>query len=197
MGGSVDPSGGAQNTMDFWAYDTLGNAVDFGDLVAAKRFAMSANSPTRGMISGGTFTNPTVGDNIIQFITIASTGNAQTFGDISADNTHSGGNGACSNSTRALFGGGGPSYRTTVSTVQMASLGNSLDFGDLTLARSYPGSTASAIRAVWGGGYTGSSNYVNTIDFMNIATGGTSADFGDRTVAGSYVSACSSGHGGL
>ena len=197
MGGSVDPSGGAQNTMDFWTYESLGNAVDFGDLVAAKRFAMSSNSPTRGMISGGTFTNPTVGDNIIQFITIASTGNAQTFGDISASNTHSGGNGACSNSTRALFGGGGPSYQTTVSTVQMASLGNSLDFGDLTLARSYPGSTASAIRAVWGGGYTGSNNYVNTIDFMNIATGGTSADFGDRTVAGSYVSACSNGHGGL
>ena len=197
MGGSTDPSGGAQNNMDYWAYDSLGNAVDFGDLVAAKRFAMSANSPTRGMISGGTFTNPTVGDNIIQFITIASTGNAQTFGDISANNTHSGGNGACSNSTRALFGGGGPSYQTTVSTVQMASLGNSFDFGDLTLARSYPGSTASAIRAVWGGGYTGSSNYVNTIDFMNIATGGTSADFGDRTVAGSYVSACSNGHGGL
>ena len=197
MGGSVDPSGGAQNTMDYWTYESLGNAVDFGDLVAAKRFSMSANSPTRGMISGGSFTNPTIGDNIIQFITIASTGNAQTFGDIGSDNKGFGGNGACSNATRALFGGGGPSYQTTVSTVQMASLGDSLDFGDLTLARSYPGSTASAIRAVWGGGYTGSSNYVNTIDFMNIATGGTSADFGDRTVAGSYVSACSNGHGGL
>ena len=198
MGGSVDPSGGAQNTMDFWTYESLGNAVDFGDLVAAKRFSMSANSPTRGMISGGSFTNPTIGDNIIQFITIASTGNAQTFGDIGSDNKGFGGNGACSNATRALFGGGGPSYQTTVSTVQMATLGDSFAFGDLSVARNYTGSTASATRGVWGGGYQPSSpSYVNTIDYMSIATGGTAVDFGDRTVAGSYLSACSNGHGGL
>ncbi len=199
MGGSVDPSGGAQNNMDFWTYESTGNAIDFGDLVAAKRFAMSANSPTRGMISGGSFTNPTIGDNIIQFITIASTGNAETFGDIGADNKGFGGNGVCSNSTRALFGGGGPGYQTTVSTVQMATLGDSQDFGDLSLARNYTGSTASATRAVWGGGYhtSPSATYVNTIDYMSIATSGTAVDFGDRTVAGSYVSACSNGHGGL
>ena len=198
MGGSVDPSGGAQNTMDYWTYESTGNAQDFGDLVAAKRFAMSANSPTRGMIAGGGFTNPTIGDNIIQFITIASTGNAQTFGDMSSDNKFAGGNGACSNATRALFGGGGPSYQTTVSTVQMATLGDSFDFGDLSVARNYTGSTASATRGVWGGGYQPSSpSYVNTIDYMSIATGGTAVDFGDRTVAGSYLSGCSNGHGGL
>ena len=196
MGGSVDPSGGAQNNMDFWTYESTGNAIDFGDLVAAKRFAMSANSPTRGMIYGGGFTNPTIGDNIIQFITIASTGNAQTFGDIGSDNKAFGGNGVCCNATRALFGGGGPSYKTTVATVQMATLGDSFDFGDLSVARNYSGSTASATRAVWGGGYTGSA-YLNTIDYMSIATGGNAVDFGDRTVAGSYVSACSNGHGGL
>ena len=198
MGGSVDPSGGAQNTMDFWTYESTGNALDFGDLVAAKRFSMSANSPTRGMIAGGGFTNPTIGDNIIQFITIASTGNAQTFGDMSSTNKAFGGNGACSNATRALFGGGGPSYQTTVSTIQMATLGNSIDFGDLTVARVYSGSTASPTRAVWGGGYyTSPATYTNTIDYMSIATGGGAVDFGDRTVAGSYLSACSNGHGGL
>ena len=199
MGGSTDPSGGAQNNMDYWAYDTLGNAVDFGDLVAAKRFSHSANSPTRGMISGGGFTNPTIGDNIIQFITIATTGNAQTFGDIGTDNKAAGGNGACSNATRALFGGGGPNLTSTVSTVQMASLGDSQDFGDLSVRRFYSGSTASATRAVWGGGYSNSpsSTYLNTIDYMSITTGGNAVDFGDRTVAGSYLSACSNGHGGL
>ena len=198
MGGSVDPSGGAQNNMDYWQIDTLGNAIDFGDLVAAKRFAMSANSPTRGMIYGGGFTNPTIGDNIIQFITIASTGNAQTFGDIGSDNKAFGGNGVCCNATRALFGGGGPNYKTTVSTVQMATTGTSYDFGDLTVGRAYPGSTASATRAVWGGGYyTSPASYINVIDYMSIATGGNAVDFGDRSVAGSYVSGCSNGHGGL
>lgn len=198
MGGSVDPSGGAQNTMDFWTYDSLGNAVDFGDLVAAKRFSMSANSPTRGMISGGGFTNPTIGDNIIQFITIASTGNAQTFGDIGTDNKAFGGNGVCSNAIRGLFCGGGPSYKTTVATVLMATTGDSYDFGDLTVGRHEPGSTASATRAVVAGGYQPSSpNYINTIDYMSIATGGTAVDFGDRTVQSNYLSGCSNGHGGL
>ena len=197
MGGSVDPSGGAQNTMDFWTYESLGNAVDFGDLVAAKRFAMSANSPTRGMISGGSFTNPTIGDNIIQFIQIATTGNAQTFGDIGSDNKGFGGNGACSNATRALFCSGGPGYVSTVATVLMATTGDSYEFGDLSVARQYSGSTASATRAIVAGGYQSSSpNYTNIIDYMSIATGGTAVDFGDRTVGGNYLSACSNGHGG-
>ena len=175
----------------------MGNAVDFGDLVAAKRFAMSANSPTRGMISGGGFTNPTIGENIIQFITNATTGNAQTFGDIGTDNVFSGGNGACSNATRALFCGGGPGYKTTVGTVMMATTGNSYDFGDLTVGRHESGSTASATRAVVAGGYQPSSpSYTNIIDYMSIATGGTAVDFGDRTVQANYLSGCSNGHGG-
>ena len=198
MGGSVSPSGGAQNTMDFWTYETLGNAVDFGDLVAGKRFSYSANSPTRGVLSGGDFTNPSVGDEINQFITIASTGNAQTFGDLSSVLQYGGGNGACSNSVKGMFGGGGKkgtNYRTDVETIIIATTGESSKFGDLTLGRDYSGSTANATRGVWGGGY--SPSYVNTIDYLNIATGGTAVDFGDRTVAGSYVSACSNGHGGL
>ena len=199
MGGSVDPSGGAQNTMDFWTYDSLGNAVDFGDLVASKRFAYSANSPTRGILSGGDFTNPSLVDAINQFITIATTGNAQTFGDLSSIVQYGGGNGACSNSVKGMFGGGGAKPGTTkvtdVEAIIMSTLGESSKFGDLTVGRNYSGSTASATRGIWGGGY--SPSYVNTIDYLNIATGGTAVDFGDRTVAGSYISACSNGHGGL
>jgi len=198
MGGAAVPTG-AQNNIEYWAYETLSNSIDFGDLVVAKRFAMSANSPTRGLIAGGNFSNPTIGENIIQFVTISTLGDAQTFGDMSIDNKQAGGNGVCSNATRALFGGGGPGYLSNVGTIQMATLGNAYDFGDLSLARDYTGSTASATRAVWGGGYynSPSATYVNTIDYMSIATGGTATDFGDRTVGGSYLSACSNGHGGL
>ena len=196
MGGAATPTG-SQNNIEFWTFSELSNSIDFGDLVTASRFAMSANSPTRGMISGGT-NGPSAVD-IIQFVTMSTTGNAQTFGDVGTNNIHSGGNGACSNTTRGLFGGGNPSYVSTVSTILMASLGDSFDFGDLSVARSYTGSTASATRAVWGGGYytSPSAVHTNTIDYMNIATGGTAVDFGDRTVAGSYLSACSNGHGGL
>ena len=196
MGGAANPSG-SQNNIEFWTFETLSDSIDFGDLVTASRFAHSANSPTRGLISGGT-NGPSAVD-IIQFVTISTLGNAQTFGDVGVSNNRDGGNGACSNATRGLFAGGNPGYVSTVATVQMATLGNSFEFGDLSVARGYMGSTASSTRAVFGGGYytSPSTAYVNTIDYMNISTGGTAVDFGDRTVAGSYLSGCSNGHGGL
>ena len=197
MGGAAQPTG-SQNNIEYWTFETLSNSIDFGDLVTASRFAHSANSPTRGLISGGSDGPSAV--TIIQYVTTSTLGNAQTFGDIGAGlPINDGGNGACSNATRGLFGGGSPGYVSTVSTVQMATLGDSFEFGDLSVARGYMGSTASSTRAVFGGGYytSPSLSYVNTIDYMNIATGGTAVDFGDRTVQGSYLSGCSNGHGGL
>ena len=197
MGGAAVPTG-SHNNIEYWTFETLSDSIDFGDLVTASRFAMSANSPTRGLISGGSDGPSAVTS--IQFVTIATLGNAQTFGDVGQGlPLNDGGNGACSNATRGLFGGGSPGYVSTVATVQMATLGNSFEFGDLSVARGYMGSTASATRAVFGGGYYDSPSiaYVNTIDYINIATGGTATDFGDRTVQGSYLSGCSNGHGGL
>ena len=199
MGGSISPSGGAQNNMDYWQYQTTGNAFDFGDLVAAKRFSYSANSPTRGILSGGDHTNPALGDAINQYVLIASKGDAFTFGDLSSVVQYVGGNGACCNAVKGMFGGGGPKPGTTkltdIEAIFLSTFGESFKFGDLSVGRNNLGSTSSATRGVWAGGY--SPSYVNTIDYLNIATGGTAVDFGDRTVGGSYLSGCSNGHGGL
>ena len=47
--GSVDPSGGAQNTMDFWTYESLGNAVDFGDRTVAGSYVSACSNGHGGL----------------------------------------------------------------------------------------------------------------------------------------------------
>ena len=71
--------------------------------------------------------------NIIQYITIASTGNATDFGDLSSARSL---NSCCSSNTRGLsMGGGSPSNINTIEYITIGSTGNATDFGDLTSAR--------------------------------------------------------------
>ena len=83
----------------------------------------------RGVFGGGT-PGPT---NTIDYITIASTGNAIDFGDLTvARNSLS----ACSSSTRGVFGGGfAPTANNTIDYITIATTGNAIDFGDLTVTR--------------------------------------------------------------
>ena len=60
--------------------DSMGKAIEFGDLTTAKRATAGASSSTRGLIMGGTPDDD--GSNVIEFITIASAGNGQDFGDL-------------------------------------------------------------------------------------------------------------------
>ena len=63
--------------------------------------------------------------NTIEFITIATAGNAQDFGDATAAKS---GLGALASPTRACFGGG---QDNTIEFVTIATTGNASDFGDL------------------------------------------------------------------
>ena len=95
----------------------------------------SGSSPTRGLFLGGDFQTSSYYD-IIDFITIQSTGNATDFGNLSAARAELG---AVTSTLRACVGGGyvGPSTPQTniVEYITMATAGNMTDFGDLTVAR--------------------------------------------------------------
>ena len=71
----------------------------------------------------------------MDFVTIASTGNATDFGDLLTVST--GQLGATSDKIRGVFGGGNndPLYHDNIQQVIISSTGNSVDIGDLTLAR--------------------------------------------------------------
>ena len=67
---------------------------------------------------------------MIDYITIASTGNATDFGDLTAGRS---GVGAVSSTTRGVWGGGYiSSGSNTIDYVTIASTGNASDFGDRT-----------------------------------------------------------------
>ena len=74
---------------------------------------------------------------VIDFITIATLGNAIDFGNLT---TSKGNSSAVASSTRAVQGGGNtPSYVTTMDYVQIMSTGDAVDFGDLSTAHSEMG----------------------------------------------------------
>lgn len=125
------------NTIDYVTISTTGNATDFGDTSTTARYYHSgASSSTRGLICGGGFSGSTTNSNVIDYVTIATTGNAIDFGDLSSN---SNGTASTSNKIRAIIhiGSDGTNYVNTVDEVTIATTGNSTDFGDLTQSRGF------------------------------------------------------------
>ena len=148
MGALASPTracfgGGQDNTIEFVTIATTGNASDFGDLISGTtEKPAGTSSSTRGLFICGESQPSGTRINTIQFITIASTGNATDFGD-HTDSRRS--FGACNNSTRAVYGGGNTSSGSdnALSFVTIATAGNGQDFGDLLSARSTAGTASS------------------------------------------------------
>ena len=198
----------AQSLIQYVTIATLGNSIDFGgDLTVSRRYAGSVASCTRGVFGGGdnqpTSSPGIAAGNVIDYITIASTGhNASDFGDL-IQATHMG-TGSASNSIRGIFScgmtGWAPTWPSSTVTnyITIATLGNATTFGDLTQARGYSGGCASPTRFCTGGGFGGPSpTRYNNIDYATIATTGNFVDFGDLLDTQTAPAATSNGHGGL
>ena len=173
-----------QDVIDYLTISTLGNSQDFGNLTASRYWISSCSSTTRGIWGGGGVapTSPNKSD-IIDFVTISSTGNATDFGNLVQARY---GLASCSNRTRGLFCGGYQvpgSQVNHIDYITIAQTGNAVDFGDLTVSRYYLTATATSVRGVVLSGRTGTSpyTYYNTIDYMTIASTANAQDFGDLT----------------
>ena len=119
------------NTLEFITIATTGNGQDFGDLnggTIGYHTRGSTCDSTRGLFSGGYNPSAQV-QNKIDFITIASTGNATDFGDLFLARRSAGGT---SNSIHSIFAGGYlPGTNNTIDRVLIQTTGNAKDFGDL------------------------------------------------------------------
>jgi len=182
MGGYTSaPSAAGVNLIYYVQIQSLGNAIDFGDLTKGINWGGAAGaSSTRGLHAGGT--TPT-NLNTIEYITIATTSNSTDFGDLTALRGYTQ---ACSNNTRALIGGGRGGSPTassnSVDYVTIATTGNASDFGDLTVARQGGSGLASATRGLIMGGRnvpSAPTTFFASIDRFTIATAGNAADYGD------------------
>ena len=193
---------GTNNALEFVTIATTGNTTDFGDQTLVSGGAINEPvafaSPTRGVIAGGYGNNPYPQSNVIEFVTIATTGNATDFGDLTQGRSSSNG---LSNSTRGIIAGGytfpgTTTYYNIIEFVTIATTGNATDFGDaVELKRaSYNGS--SPTRGVFAAG-TPATSTTNSIEFITIATTGNATDFGDTRNPQRSGSGCSDSHGGL
>jgi hypothetical protein len=72
--------------------------------------------------------------NVMQYITIATTGNAVDFGDLTVARREN--VAGVSNATIGVFGGGykSPTFYNVMDYITVATTGNATDFGDLTVA---------------------------------------------------------------
>ena len=164
-----------------------GGPVGFGTTTQTGEWVnITTDSPdiqtggARGVFSGESFVP--AASNVIQYITISSTGNAIDFGDRS--NTVYG-PGSLASSTRGLWAGGyRGGFTNTIDYVTISSTGNAISFGNLTLARIGASGCSNATRGLFGGGNgVPAGNNTNIIDYVTIASTGNAVDFGDILAA--------------
>ena len=193
--------GGYPNTdvIDYVEIDTLGNAIDFGNLTASRHSLGVCASPTK--IFGGGGNASSTNFSTIDMVTTSSKGNAIDDGDLGNKITQIG---AASNSVRGIWLGGkdGASPDISINDIQyrtLSSSGNTQNFGDLSLAQNSAAGASTQIRAVYAGGFneTPTSTRLNTIQFITIATSGNAQDFGDLMQKRNGLGGLSDSHGGL
>ena len=194
-GGYVPTGGGAPNrtnTIQYVEIQTLGNALDFGDLTTTEVSMSAVSSPTRGIFSGG-YTLPSQND----MVTIASKGNAIRFSDMRVPRAR---HASCSNSTRGVFGAGrqvnNSQLTSEIEYITIASEGTATYFGDITKKRNMVAAASSQTRGLFAGGYDHPLTY-NIIDFITFSSTGIAQDFGDCIEEKRGVSGLSDSHGGL
>ena len=179
----------AYNTkvIEYVDITTAGNAASFGTFSAVHGRSGSVSDTTYGVVAGGS-------GNIVDmsYSTIATTGNASDFGDLTSGRRDF--HGGSSDGSRGLFWGG-TSNSNVIDYITIASTGNATDFGDTTAGAYGTMATADATYGVCALGSTGS--VTNVIDYVTIQTAANSTDFGDRTQGSFNGSACSDTTRGL
>jgi len=191
---------GTTNEIEYVTIQSTGNTTDFGDLTTARREITNGNtsSKTRGIFAGGR-ANAAAPQNTIDYITIASAGNATDFGDMT---TVRGRGAGSSSETRTIMAGGftdNAGYTSASSTtinvidyITTASTGNATDFGDLSATREGLASGSNSTTSVFGGGNTAGGNGINVIESITIASTSNTTDFGDLSATKTTLACCSS-----
>ena len=182
LGGRASPLN--RDRIDFITIASTGDATDFGNLTdgGGSNGGTASNSIRALSYSGQRGSSGTTKKNIIDYITIQSTGDAVDFGDATvARVTQTGG---LNSPTRGCFAGGySPTQLNTIDFITFSTTGNAADFGDLLYTNRRPGGGSNAVRGLVAGGNNYDSGHigVNNINFITIATLGDATDFGDLT----------------
>ena len=186
------------NDIYYVTIQTLANAANFGDQTVAVSARGSISNATYAVFGGGYNYNGSTStqSNVMDYITVATTGNATDFGDLVVARAFLAG---CEDATRGVFTGGmwGSSsqsgFYNNMEYITVATPGNTTDFGDLTAGRGNLGAAGNGTRGVIVGGieYPWAA-IVDTVEYITIQTTGNAADLLDLTQPASRP-ACFSG----
>ena len=194
--GGYNPS--TSNEITYITIASEGDSIDFGDLNEARRATSAASSSTRGVWFGGY--SPAGGGssnrtNTIQYVQIATIGNAKDFGDLTSTNVSSA---AAASPTRCIFSGGYtlPSGYEVITT---ASTGNATRFGDMLVPMARHAGCSNSTRGVFGAGrHVNPYGAINSaLEYITIASEGNATFFGDITVKRNMLAAASNQTRGL
>jgi len=179
--GGTDNSG-RSDIIDYITPSSTGNATDFGNLTAGRNALQAVSNGTRCLFASGYTNGQGIGHanwtNAIDYVTIASTGNATSFGSLTSYATNFGGTGA-GDGTRGLFMGGIETTNKQIEYVTYATTGNAADFGDLIYAMNRNSSCSDSTRSVSFGGGGSHSPANQNIEYVTTQTLGNATDFGN------------------
>lgn len=150
------------------------NGVQYGP--AGVSGSVSPLAPTA--LFGGGYTGSA--SNVIDYVTITTTGNATDFGDLTVSRD---GLGACSSASRGVWAGGFASGvgSNVMDYVTFSTTGNATDFGD-TVSTTVTCGCSNSVRGIFQASFT--------TQYITIATLGNSASFGSLSISGD--AACAS-----
>ena len=189
-GGVITDGNHTSNVIQYFTFSTTGNCVDFGDLLAKDYGISGLSNGTRGVFAGGRDRGGYRGfTQVISYVTIATTGNAASFGNLISQpsNQHYAKMGGVCNGTRGVFAGGSVyNFTNIIQYITVDTTSNASDFGDLTTIKAAMGSASGGDRGVfYGGYYQDTAGYnLTVIDYISIPTTGNASDFGDTITAG-------------
>jgi hypothetical protein len=192
------PPGGyttTTNVLDYVTIATTGNGTNFGNVTVGRGSLAGLSNSTRGVFGGGSIVdgdfNPA--SNVIDYVTMATTGNATSFGTLTQSKYYITG---CASTTRGIFYGGQVTNSTSniIEYITIASTGNGTNFGTLSRPRNFCAGGSSATRGVFSEGDTDSPPYnFESIAYITIASTGNATNFGNLSVGRQNLSgACSS-----
>ena len=175
------------NVMEYITIASGGNAIDFGDMIgedsgADRATPAGASSSTRGVFAGGG-SYPSSQSNIIDYIQIATIGNALDFGDLTVERA---GANVATNGKKMLIGSGGSGGGKSIDQIIIQSKGNATDFGGSTTYERFQGAHCSnSVRGIWAGGQMHNPYHLtSSIELITIESGGNAIDFGGTLFEG-------------
>ena len=133
-GGWVSPV--VSSTISYFIFSSGGGVNNFGDLHKPMYSQGGCGNQIRGISGGGRDESGISYGNVIQFVTISSTGDASDFGDLSENRSYTAS--GIASPTRGIWHGGGnapSSVSRVIDYVTIATTGNATKFGSLITGR--------------------------------------------------------------